>query len=57
MSKVIFVNFSPEFFDELFLRIKSQGGVIKAEQYLIDQGYDKTVAKISVKRIMKTRGW
>lgn len=57
LDNVIPAIFDPKFYDELFLRIKFQGGVVKAEQWLLDQGCHPTFAKVAVKRIMKTRGW
>ena len=56
-NNVIFVEFSPSFYNDLFLKIKFQGGIVKAEQWLLSQGYHPTFAKVAVKRIMKTRGW
>ena len=56
-DNVIQVIFDPKFYDELFLRIKFQGGVVKAEQWLLDLDMHPTFAKVAVKRIMKTRGW
>lgn len=57
-DNVLVVEFNPEFFNMLFNMIKFEGGVVKAEQRLVEEfGFHPTVAKCSVRRIMKTRGW
>jgi hypothetical protein len=55
-SNVIEVIFDPEFYNQLYMLIKN-GGHVKAEKVLLEQGHHPTFVKCAIKRIFKTRGW
>lgn len=55
-DNIIPVIFAPEFYEQLYMLIK-QGGHIKAEKVLLEQGHHPTFVKCAIKRILRGRGW
>lgn len=57
LSQFIPARFDETFFHELWTFIKFQGGINRAEQWLLSQKYHPSFVKAAIKKIMATRGW
>lgn len=55
-ENIIPVIFTKEFFDNLYTYIKYNGHV-KAESWLLSQGFHATFVKCAIKKILSERGW
>ena len=55
-ENVIYVEFNPKFYDDLFMFIK-YNGIARAEKWLLSQDYHPTFVKCAIKRIISSRGW
>ena len=56
-ENVIFAVFVPKFYDEVFNFIKYNGGHVRAEAWLLSQGYHSSFVTAVIKKLLRERGW